>query len=206
MMVPTDEQRRCIEYTDGPLIIVAGAGTGKTTTLIEKIVHLVNKKCVHPSRILAVTYTVKAAGEMENKLRERLGDKACGVFVDNFHSFCFMVVSEHRATLGLSGEIRIMEDTEKSVFMADVIRALSPPLQVLSTFPRVYDRVGQLCGFIGKAKSYLFGPDELAQRLEETKDRLEKKEYLELAEAIRVFLEYEKRKKPLGLLDFGDLE
>ena len=206
MMVPTDEQRRCIEYTDGPLIIVAGAGTGKTTTLIEKIVHLVNEKCVHPSRILAVTYTVKAAGEMENKLRERLGDKACGVFVDNFHSFCFMVVSEHRATLGLSGEIRIMEDTEKSVFMADVIRALSPPLQVLSTFPRVYDRVGQLCGFIGKAKSYLFGPDELAQRLEETKDRLEKKEYLELAEAIRVFLEYEKRKKPLGLLDFGDLE
>ncbi|MCD6098461.1 ATP-dependent helicase [bacterium] len=206
MIVPTDEQERCIEYTDGPLIVVAGAGTGKTTTLIEKIAYLVNEKCVHPSRVLAVTYTVRAAREMENKLRERLGDRSCGVFVDNFHSFCFMVVSEHRAILGLPEEIRIMEDTEKSVFMADVIRSLSPPLHVLSRFPRVYDKVGQLCGFVEKAKNYLSNPDSLARRLEEVKGGLEKKEYLELAEAVRIFSEYEKRKRELGLLDFGDLE
>ncbi|MGD9302506.1 MAG: UvrD-helicase domain-containing protein, partial [Desulfobacterales bacterium] len=90
------EQRRAVNYPGGPLLIVAGPGTGKTRTLTHRIAHLILDKGVSPQNILAVTFTNKAAGEMRTRLKHLMGNPPSLPLVATFHSFCFKILNEQK--------------------------------------------------------------------------------------------------------------
>ncbi|MEN9731594.1 MAG: hypothetical protein RL488_904 [Actinomycetota bacterium] len=86
------QQREAVEYRGQALLIVAGAGSGKTSVLTRRIAHLLQHKEVWPSQILAITFTNKAAGEMRERVKHMLGEGADGIWLKTFHSACVMIL------------------------------------------------------------------------------------------------------------------
>lgn len=110
-----DKQKEAVTFSNGPLFVVAGAGTGKTKTLTARIAYLISFQNVNPNRILAVTFTNKAAREMRERLEEMIGDAARGVWIYTFHAFSVQVLKSHIHLLsyGYSNHFNII-DTEDS--------------------------------------------------------------------------------------------
>ncbi|MFH0838056.1 MAG: UvrD-helicase domain-containing protein, partial [Patescibacteria group bacterium] len=96
------EQKQAVEHKDGPMLVIAGAGTGKTRVITERIAHLVEQKICSPNAILALTFTEKAAGEMEARLEERLPSGYAVIQDSTFHSFCEKILPQFGIDLGLS--------------------------------------------------------------------------------------------------------
>ena len=94
------KQRKCITHPPSPLMIIAGAGTGKTTTIIGRICHLIEERKTNPSNILALTFTVKAAENLKKSIIEIVGNKGKEVYACNFHSFALEMILEHYEKLG----------------------------------------------------------------------------------------------------------
>ncbi len=107
-------QRKAVETTDGPVLIIAGAGSGKTRTLTYRIAYLVKSKCALPSQILAVTFTNKAAREMKERLTALLGDQVIPLWIGTFHSVCARILRTEADKIGLSRSFTIY-DTDDSV-------------------------------------------------------------------------------------------
>lgn len=107
-------QRKAAEHTEGPLLILAGAGSGKTTVLINRIAVILENKLCYPSNILAITFTNKAAKELVNRIDNLLGDEAKGVWASTFHSFCSKVLRRNINILGFSNDFSIF-DTDDSI-------------------------------------------------------------------------------------------
>ena len=109
-----EEQRAAVLCTGAPLVIVAGPGTGKTRTLTVRIAHLILEKGVAPENILAITFTNKATGEMQERLSGLLGDEIAGrVTIKTFHAFGAMLLREHAVRLGLSPEFVILAEEDR---------------------------------------------------------------------------------------------
>ena len=99
ILSPNSKQRSAIEHPPAPLMILAGAGTGKTFTLENRIIHLINHYNVDPQHILAITYTEKAARELKNRIVEHLGPQVYSMTVSTFHSLCFKILKKYHDTL-----------------------------------------------------------------------------------------------------------
>ena len=99
ILSPNSKQRSAIEHPPAPLMILAGAGTGKTFTLENRIIHLINHYNVDPQHILAITYTEKAARELKNRIVEHLGPQVYSITVSTFHSLCFKILKKYHYTL-----------------------------------------------------------------------------------------------------------
>jgi len=112
----TKEQKEAVEYTDGPLLIVAGPGAGKTRVLIEKIVYLIQEKKINPNNILVTTFTVKAANQLKDRLAERIGDKVENMQVSTIHSFCQHILESHPETHHLGSQIDVLDDQTQFMF------------------------------------------------------------------------------------------
>ncbi len=110
MFTPTPAQRRAIEAPLGPVLVVAGPGSGKTFCLIGRVAHLVNELGVEPSRICAVTFTNKAAEELASRLERSLGDKAAEVVRGTLHRLCLGILRDHPTEAGLRDGFGIAED------------------------------------------------------------------------------------------------
>ena len=95
--LPTPQQLKAIEHEPAPLMILAGAGTGKTFALIERIVYLIVKEKVDPSDLLVITYTERAAAELRDRTRQLIGSAAQKMTVGTFHAFCYRLVKEFSA-------------------------------------------------------------------------------------------------------------
>ena len=111
----TQRQLDAIQHTRGPLLILAGAGTGKTTTITTKIAYMVKEQGIDPGQILALTFSREAAGNMKTKVGQLLG--GLEVHVSTFHSFCAEVIRENADKCGVSPEFSILEDVDTSIML-----------------------------------------------------------------------------------------
>ena len=109
-----DMQKKAVEHTEGPLLILAGAGSGKTTVLISRIANIIAKGLCYPSNILAITFTNKAAKELVTRIDNLLGEDGKGVWASTFHSFCAKVLRMNIEVLGYSNDFSIF-DTDDSL-------------------------------------------------------------------------------------------
>src|SRR3989344_6502599 len=105
------EQKEAVAHGNGPLLIVAGAGTGKTTVITQRIVNLIEKKLAKPEEILAVTFTEKAAFEMEERVDKLLDFGYIDLWISTFHSFCEKVLRENALDIGLPLDFKILDGT-----------------------------------------------------------------------------------------------
>ena len=115
------DQRRAVESVTGPLLIVAGPGSGKTRTLTRRIAHLVTNHAVPPARCLAVTFTRRAAGEMRDRLRTLLPDAWERVPLHTFHSLGLSILREHHNAAGLQRGFRVASDAERIQLLKDAL-------------------------------------------------------------------------------------
>lgn len=113
----TPEQQAAAAALDAPVIIVAGPGTGKTRTLTHRIAHLVSEKGVDPQTVLAVTFTNRAAQEMQQRLRQLLGTAADGLTVATFHAFCLQLLRRHSAAAGLPADFALADQEEEAALL-----------------------------------------------------------------------------------------
>ena len=121
-------QRDAVTYNDGPLLILAGAGSGKTRVLTYKIAYLIQKEGVDPRSILAITFTNKAAGEMKERIISLVGDVGRNAWVGTFHATCARILRQHIERLGYRTNF-VIYDT------ADQLRVIKACLKKLRKSP-----------------------------------------------------------------------
>ncbi len=141
-----DMQKKAVEHTEGALLILAGAGSGKTTVLISRIANIISKGLCYPSNILAITFTNKAAKELVSRIDSLLGEAGQGVWASTFHSFCAKVLRMNIEVLGYSNDFSIF-DTDDSLRVikacqkdAGIDPQILPPRAVLSRISQAKDR------------------------------------------------------------------
>lgn len=119
-----DEQRAAVVHTGSPLLIVAGAGSGKTRVLTHRIAYLLGTRSVHPGEILAITFTNKAAGEMKERVEQLVGPRANAMWVMTFHSACVRILRRESKRLGFTSSFSIYDAADSKRLMALVCRDL----------------------------------------------------------------------------------
>jgi len=180
-------QREAVTHPGGPILVVAGAGSGKTRVLTHRVAHLIRDLKVSPFAILAITFTNKAADEMKERVGHLVGPVAQKMWVSTFHSACARILRREAAHLGLRSTFSIYDQ-------ADAVRLTGYILRDLNLDPkRLPPR--QVHAAISAAKNELIGPAEMLERALTPYDK-------KLAE---VFAEYQKRLIDASALDFDDL-
>jgi DNA helicase-2/ATP-dependent DNA helicase PcrA len=182
-----DVQRAAVEHTDGPCLIFAGAGSGKTRVLTHRIAYLLNEKKVFPDRILSVTFTNKAAGEMKARLERMVGEAARDLWVGTFHSMCVRMLRRDGKKIGIASNFAIMDDTDQRQIVRDILHDLDMDERQVAP--------GAALGEISKAKNNLWSPDFY----EEKHPSFIGERYAQ------VYREYERRLQESNGLDFDDL-
>ncbi|KAB8167280.1 DNA helicase PcrA [Streptomyces sp. 3MP-14] len=119
-----EQQRAAVTHSGGPLLIVAGAGSGKTRVLTHRIAHLLSARNAHPGQILAITFTNKAAGEMRERVTELVGPRANAMWVMTFHSACVRILRRESRQLGFTSSFSIYDAADAKRLMALVCRDL----------------------------------------------------------------------------------
>ena len=120
-----DRQKEAVEYLDGPLLILAGAGSGKTRVLTYKIAYLLEKKIVKPWEILAITFTNKAAKEMKERVEGLVGAEAQDMWLGTFHSVCVRILKREIELLGYSRDFNIFDEIDKDKVIKEVMKKLN---------------------------------------------------------------------------------
>src|SRR6478736_951006 len=150
-------QREAVLTTEGPLLVVAGAGSGKTRVLTYRVAHLINACGVKPNEILAITFTNKAAGEMRERLENLLGPVARTIWILTFHAACGRILRREAPRLGYRSNFTIYDQ-------ADQLRLVRACLEELERDPKRFVPRG-IHTQISNAKNGLIGPDEYASRV-----------------------------------------
>ncbi len=179
-------QLQAVTAGDGPLLVFAGAGSGKTRVITYRIAHLVADRGVPAWRILAVTFTNKAAGEMRERVFRRLGDAAKGLWLGTFHALCARMLRKHAADAGLPEAFAIYDETDQKSLVTRVLRDMGIDDRRIT--PRT------MLNAISKEKQEDRGPEEAIRPKRS-----------DLYDVPEVYAEYEKRKAAAGALDFDDL-
>jgi DNA helicase-2/ATP-dependent DNA helicase PcrA len=201
---PTDEQRRAIEAPLGPLLLVAGAGTGKTTVMAQRILYLVRAGLARPEQILGLTFTNKAAFNLKEKVRAALGPEA-DVAIATYHSFGASLVADHALALGLEPGTRLLDRGQAWQLLFDVFdefrfrrRSALAPNVVLDAALNLASR----------AADYLVPVLDVARDSARWAKEAPWKQMRDAAQArlelCQVFEAYDGRKRERNLLDYGD--
>ena len=183
----TGPQRESVVHRGGPLLIVAGAGSGKTRVLTRRIAHLIATGDAAPSQILAITFTNKAADEMRSRVAELVGPRAARMWVSTFHSACVRILRAHGDRLGYKGSFTIYDDADSRRLVEIVCRELDIDTKKMS--PR------SILGQISQAKSRQQGPGEFRAAAVTIFDR----------RVADVFDLYQQRMVSANAMDFDDL-
>ena len=181
------EQQSAVKATDGPLLLMAGAGSGKTRVLTHRIAYLIVEKRVNPYNILAITFTNKAAREMKERIGKMMGGVAEEIWISTFHSMCVRILRRDIDRMGFNRNFTILDTTDQQ----SVIKGI---LKDKNLDPKKFDPRAIL-GSISSAKNELIDPEEYAKTaggfFEQT--------------VSDVYTEYQKRLRKNQALDFDDL-
>jgi len=201
------EQRAAVEHGEGPLLVVAGAGTGKTTVIARRIAHLVASGRARPSEILALTFNDKAAAEMQERVDLLVPYGYADVRVATFHAFGDEVLSGHGLEIGIAPGSTVLDKTAQALFLAERIEKL--PLRRYAPLSNPTRYLRELADYFSRAKDEPWSPEALRARAEarlrdaaDDADRDQAERDLELADAYAV---YNRMLWGAGFLDFGDL-
>lgn len=183
-----DIQKEAVYQTEGPVLILAGAGSGKTRVLTHRIAYLIEEKGVNPWNILAITFTNKAAGEMRERVDQLVGFGSESIWVSTFHSACVRILRRFIDRLGYDTNFTIYDTDDQKSLMKEVCRYLQIDTKMY--------KERALLSAISSAKNEMISPEEY--RLDAEGDFSRKK----IAE---VYAEYEKQLRANNALDFDDL-
>ncbi len=183
-----EPQREAVETVDGPLLILAGAGSGKTRVITYRVAHLIRDLGINPTRVLAVTFTNKAAGEMKHRIGDLLEEPVGpGLQISTFHSFCARVMRSHAERLGYPKDFSIYDDQDSQRLAKKIIVGLNlPPKQFT---PRA------VLSRISGAKDILLDPAEYARTCHDHYSK----------EVARIYQIYQETLFDAGAFDFDDL-
>lgn len=182
-----DMQKKAVTCTEGPLLVLAGAGSGKTKVLTTRIAYLINEKNVDPSSILAITFTNKAAKEMKDRVIKLIGNIGYSMKISTFHSFGLSILKEHCDLLGYSKNFTIIDSDDSMTLIKKIVKDLNLDSKIFN--PKM------IRNKISGAKNELMDPAEYV-RFANT-DMEEK--------IVSVYERYQKRLKLNNSFDFDDL-
>ena len=181
------EQLSAVHHDRGPLLILAGAGSGKTRVLTHRIAYLIEERGVSPYQILAITFTNKAAREMKERVEKTIGSESENVWVSTFHSTCVRILRRFIESLGYDRNFTIYDADDQKSLMKDVLKQLQIDTKQM--------KEKAFLSAISSAKDELIGPDAYALNAYDYTSR-------RIAE---VYKEYQRRLKENNALDFDDL-
>ena len=183
-----DEQRQAVETINGPVLMLAGAGTGKTRALTTRIVHILNLRKARPNEILAVTFTNKAAREMKNRIKFNIGDVIEGMtWVGTFHSICVKMLRSNAELVGLKSNFTILDTDDQLRLLKQLIQAEN--IDEKRWPPRL------LAHLIDSWKNKALRPDNIPTN----------EASLFNGRGVELYSFYQQRLKSLNAADFGDL-
>lgn len=181
------QQREAAMCTEGPLLILAGAGSGKTSTMTHRIAYMIEELHINPYQILAVTFTNKAAGEMRDRVEALVGE-GLNMWILTFHSACLRILRKHAEVLGYGTDFAVYDPTDQKTVVKNIIKELGLD-------PKKF-KPAYFLGAISKCKEQKISPAEY--QLENGDDYKEKCIY-------EVYFRYEKTLKKNNAMDFDDL-
>lgn len=182
------EQREAVTYTEGPLLILAGAGSGKTRVITYRIAYLIKEKNVPPENILAITFTNKAAKEMKERVISLIGDTGENMWISTFHSACVRILRRDIEKIGFNRDFVIFDTSDQQVVIKDCLKELNLDEKLYSH--------SQVLNIIGRAKDELIGPDEFA-KIHESDFRM--------SVIARIYKLYQDKLKRNNAIDFDDI-
>jgi DNA helicase II / ATP-dependent DNA helicase PcrA len=181
-------QREAVLHEGGPLLVLAGAGSGKTRVLTHRIAHLIRERGVAPHSIIAITFTNKAAGEMRERLQGLVGPGAArALWASTFHAACVRILRRDAGEVGYERDFSILDD-------ADQLRLLKLCYDDVQADPKRFAPRAVL-GRISDAKSRLLTPDDMAREVGSFSDQV----------AVRLYERYQDRLRASQAMDFDDL-
>jgi DNA helicase-2/ATP-dependent DNA helicase PcrA len=204
------QQKRAVKHDRGPLLIVAGAGTGKTKVIVHRIAYLIATKRARPEQIVALTFTDKAAAEMEERVDVLVPYGFASVLINTFHAFGDRIIRDHALELGLSPDFEVMSDAQQAVFFREHLFEF--PLGYYRPLGNPTRYISDMLSCISRAKDEDVSPEEYlrhARLLQERATRDPRDEALaELAvqqgEIARTYQKYQELLAREGKADFGD--
>ena len=181
-------QKEAVLYLDGPLLIVAGAGSGKTKVLTSRIAHIINEKKAFPNQILSVTFTNKAAKEMQNRVSSILNTEAIGLsWLGTFHSICAKLLRKHAPAAGLTSNFTIIDTDDQVRLIKNICKAENIDIKQLA--PKF------ILSIIDRWKNKGFYPDEVVINKNDIFERT----------ILPLYKIYQQKLLDLNACDFGDL-
>ena len=181
-------QKEAVLYLDGPLLIVAGAGSGKTKVLTSRIAHIINEKKAFPNQILSVTFTNKAAKEMQNRVSSILNSEAIGLsWLGTFHSICAKLLRKHAPAAGLTSNFTIIDTDDQVRLIKNICKAENIDIKQLA--PKF------ILSIIDRWKNKGFYPDEVVINRNDIFERT----------ILPLYRIYQQKLLDLNACDFGDL-
>ena len=183
-----DRQKEAVLAVDGPCLVIAGAGSGKTKVLTHKIAYMIGEKGVKPWNILAITFTNKAANEMKDRVGKLLGDVANDMWIGTFHSICVRMLRKNIDRIGFTSSFVIFDTTDQKSIIKECMKELKVDDKMFTDRGIIYE--------ISNAKNDMLEPEEYEKR---TNNEMRKEVIAE------VYKLYQKKLKENNALDFDDI-
>jgi len=180
-------QREAAEHTEGPLLIVAGAGSGKTRVIVHRLAHILARRLAPPQQVVAVTFTNKAAGEMKDRVERLVGTDRGGAQVSTFHSWCLRYLRRHADRIGYSNDFLVYDEADQAALIKECLADLS--IDEKAYPPRLFR------ARISNAKNQGLDPEGFERMKQGFQDDL----------IARAYALYQKRLKECDAMDFDDL-
>lgn len=182
-----DRQREAVTHPGGPLLILAGAGSGKTRVLTHRIAHLIKGMGEPPHRMIAVTFTNKAAEEMKGRVRKLIGRRDAGLWIGTFHAMCARMLRRDAEQIGFSSNFSIYDETEQVSLIKRTMTALD--ISTTRYAPKA------VLGYISRAKGDLVTPEEYGKFAAGPFERI----------VVRVYQAYQEGLRERNAMDFDDI-